>query len=515
MTHVVRSLHGRNRPRSGSVSFVTLLTFSCLLLLTLLLMGGCSEPDRSVLKFGLSSNPITLDPRFATDAASSRVNRLIYARLTDFDQGFKPVPALASWVQLSDTHYRFTLGEQGREFHDGSRLTTSDVEATYASILDADSSSAHRGSLKHIERIEIVDENVIDFRLSRPDPLFPGFLGLGIVPARLIGTEHPINRQPVGSGALKFVDWPQDGKLTLERVADRQRIEFLKVPKPTVRVLKLLRGEIDLMQNDLLPELVSWLEARDDINVTKARGTNFAYLGFNMEDPVVGDPRVRRAIAHAVDREAIVRYVMGGGARLANAILPPEHWAGAPELVLIEHDPERARQILAELGYDRSNPLRVVYKTSTNPVRVRIATIIQDQLAQAGIEVELSTYDWGTFYGDIKAGRFQMYSLAWVGIKLPDIFRYTMHSESLPDAGANRGRFISDTADRLIEQAESNTDLERQAALYRELQAHLLDELPYVPLWYEDHYLVARSGVSGYDVAADGNYDGLKQVVSE
>jgi peptide/nickel transport system substrate-binding protein len=82
---------------------------------------------------------------------------------------------------------------------------------------------------------------------------------------------------------------------------------------------------------------------------------------------------------------------------------------------------------------------RIVYTTSTDPFRLRLATIIQHQLSAAGFEVELRSYDWGTFYGDIRAGRFQMYSLMWVGIKLPEIFRYAFHSESRPPVGANRG----------------------------------------------------------------------------
>jgi peptide/nickel transport system substrate-binding protein len=102
-----------------------------------------------------------------------------------------------------------------------------------------------------------------------------------------------------------------------------------------------------------------------------------------------------------------------------------------------------------------------------------------------------------------------MYSLGWVGVKLPDIFRYALHSDSVPPQGANRGRFKSPVVDSLIEQAEVITDLGSQAALYRELQSELLRELPYVPLWYEDNVLVAQSRIQGYVLAADGNYDGL------
>ena len=143
---------------------------------------------------------------------------------------------------------------------------------------------------------------------------------------------------------------------------------------------------------------------------------------------------------------------------------------------------------------------------------MRLATVIQAQLAQVGIQVEVRSYDWGTFYGDIKAGRFQLYSLSWVGIRTPDIFRYIFHSASVPPRGANRGRYRSPRADRIIETARAEPDLERQAAHYRELQALLLEELPYVPLWYENQVCAYRNAVRGYRLAPDGNYDGLAEV---
>lgn len=475
-------------------------------------LAGCGDVGSDAIRFGLKSTPITLDPRFATDAASTRINRLLYRQLVDFDEHFKPLPSLASWQQLSAQHYRFVLGDDGRRFSDGTRLDANDVAATYTFILDEANGSPHRGALKHIARIEVIDADTIDFFLTKPDALFPGLLVVGIVPESQMSEGHAFNRQPIGSGDFSMLAWPEDGRLVLERFGDKQRIEFVHVPKPTVRVLKLLRGEIDLLQNDLLPELVVWLADNDDVVIRKVRGTNFAYLGFNLRDPIVSDARVRLAIAHAVDRDAIIKYLMGGSARPASAILPPEHWAGSTNLVNIKHDPDYARVLLEEAGFGPNNPIKLVYKTSTDPLRVRIATVIQDQLRNVGIDVALSTYDWGTFYGDIKAGRFQMYSLAWVGIKMPDIFRYTMHSDSVPPAGANRGRLTNPDVDALIESAELAPTLGEQAALYRELQSALLAQLPYVPLWYEDHYVVTRAGLEGYVMANDGNYDGLKTV---
>lgn len=484
------------------------------LLLCLVLLGGCADPPRDSLRFGLTSMPVTLDPRHATDAASSRINRLLYQQLVDFDEQAMPTPSLAHWERLSPTHYRFHLDAAGARFSNGMPLTVADVIATYEYVMDERNGSPHRLSMDNVETIEVGDGDSIEFRLRQADPLFPGRLTLGILPAELIASGHRFNREPVGSGPFAVVGWPDEARLQLRRRHDDQVIEFVAVSDPTVRVLKLLRGEIDMVQSDLPPELVDYLRQRDEVRVEQGAGSNFAYLGFNLRDEVTGDPAVRRAVAHALNRDDIIHYVFDETARPANAMFPPEHWAGAdPDA--IAHDPDEARRLLAQAGYVNGRAPRIVYTTSTDPFRLRLATIIQRQLTEVGFEVELRSYDWGTFYGDIRTGRFQMYSLMWVGLKLPEIFRYAFHSESMPPAGANRGFFVSATADRLIEQAERAPDIEGQREPLRQLQLHLHEALPFVPLWYEDHVFVTRRDIMGYRIAADGNYDSLVDVRRE
>ena len=493
---------------------------------------ACAPVPDDVLRIGLASSPVTLDPRFSTDATSSRINRLLYARLVEFNEKQLPIPGLAKWQLISPLHYRFFLNKEvlnkdvlnkgklreglrgnSRTFHDGSRLTASDVKATYDAILDPKTASPHRATLNMIDVIDVVDENTIDFYLSRHDLLFPAYLVIGILPEKYIKNNHSFSRQPVGSGPFKFSSWPEDGKLFLHRLKDNQVVSFVRVKEDTVRVLKLIRGEIDMLQNDLSPELLSHLNKQKNISVTHARGSNFTYLGFNLEDEMVGQQKVRRAIALSIDREAIIKYVMAGAARPASALLLPDHWAGNSGLDEISYDPEQARALLAEAGFTKNNPLRLTYKTSTNAYRVRLATVLQSQLKKVGIEVDLRSYDWGTFYGDIKGGNFQMFSLSWVGIKTPDIFRYVFHSDSVPPNGANRGRFKDDVSDNLIKMAGEALTLEKQAIHDRELQNRLLKELPYVPLWYEDHVFAARDGITGYKLGLDGNYDGLADVI--
>ncbi|MDZ7753375.1 MAG: ABC transporter substrate-binding protein [Gammaproteobacteria bacterium] len=480
-----------------------------LLVLAFGLLGACGTQEDPALRFGLAAAPVTLDPRFATDAVSTRLTRLLYQSLVDFDANLRPVAGLAGWERLGPLHYRFTLVPGDHRFHDGTPLTARDVKATYDSILDPASASPHRGGLDMIEAITRVDDRTVDFHLSRPDALFPGRLVVGIVPAAAIAAGRSLQREPLGSGPFVFGAWPAEGDLRLLRRRDGAEVRFLKLADPTVRVLKLLRGELDVLQSDLPPELVAWLSARDELQVSHEKGTNFSYLGFNMEDPLTGQRELRRAVAHGVDRQAIISHVMGGAARPAGALLPPDHWAGRADLKGYDHDPEAARRLIERVAARVGSTPRITYKTSSSPFRVRLATVIQHQLKAVGLDVDVNSYDWGTFYGDVKAGRFQMYSLAWVGIKMPDIFRYVFHSDSVPPHGANRGRYSSPRADALMEAAEQAATQAEQARLYRELQHLLYVELPYVPLWYEDHVVVASKRLWGYHVPPDGNYDSL------
>ena len=487
--------------------------FHWLLVITPLLIAGCHpavEEDQA-LRIGLAQMPNSLDPRFATDAASSRVGRLLFQRLVDFDDQLRPVPALASWQQLGERHYRFVLRRHIFPFHDGSAFTAEDVVATYRSVLREGSRSPHRASLGVIERVESTTDGVIDFLLKQSDPLFPGRLTLGILPRGLAQQSKLVNDQLVGNGPFAVADASRPERLLLERRSDRQRVELVRVTDATVRALKLVRGEIDLIQNDLPAELIQWLDEQPGIGVTRSPGTNYSYLGFNLQDPVTGDPRVRKAIALAIDRQAIIDAMFAGAAQPAESLLPPAHWAGGEGIAASAHNPAQARLLVSQFVAD-GGVAKLTYKTSTDALRVRIASVIAQQLQTVGFEVDIESHEWGTFYGDIKAGRFQLYSLAWVGIKMPDIFRYIFHSGSVPPAGANRGRLQNSRVDALIEQAEV-LPLREQGEAYRQIQHELAGLRPYVSLWYEGHTVAARQGVSGYSISVDGNYDGLINVV--
>ncbi len=483
----------------------------------LLSLNGCSQPtsDQNSIVMGVTSRVTMLDPRKATDALSSRINRLLYRQLIDFNEAFEPVADLARWQQLSPTHYRFFLQQQPM-FHHGKKLVAEDVAATYQSVLDKNTASPHRGSLKHIESVEAVDQRTVDFKLSKADALFVGRLVIGILPADLIAKNQPFQSQPIGCGPCQFVSMSEQ-RLVLTR-ADQVELHFVPVKDSTTRVLKLQKGELDLIQNDLPPELLNYCQQQPGLEVSAHKGTNFSYIGFNFEDPLLARPEMREAIAYGLDRQQIIQYLFSGKARLAGGLLTPEHWCGVPEIDGFAYDPQLAKQKLAEIKkipglvdsyLNQQGEIELSYKTSSDPTRIRLATIYQHQLKKIGIRLKIQSYDWGTFYNDIKQGRFQLYSLTWVGIKSPDIFQYVFDSNAIPPKGANRGRYRDQTADELIRKAGQSQSLIEQAQLYKQLQIHLQNTLAALPLWYEDHYLVRHQSISHYALYADGRFDGL------
>jgi peptide/nickel transport system substrate-binding protein len=333
------------------------------------------------------------------------------------------------------------------------------------------------------------------FELKQADNHFASKLIIGILPADLIKKNHDFAHQPIGSGPLKLVSW--DNKLVLQRVKDNQQIILTEVKDPTVRVLKLLRGEADLIQGDLPPELVKHLQNQPEISVKTTVGANFSYLGLNMQDATLQNIKVRQAIAYAIDRKAIIQQVMVQHTRVATAILPPEHYTNAnSHLQTYYYNPEKAKQLLRDAGFQL--PLKLIYKTSTDAQRLRFATILQAQMARAGINLQIKSLDWGTFFADVKQGNFQLFGLTWVGIKTPEIYAKAFGSASFPPNGFNRGRYADAELDKLL-----------AAENWPAATARIQQQLPYIPLWYEGQFAAMGKNIRQYSPKSDGNWDDL------
>lgn len=156
-------------------------------------------------------------------------------------------------------------------------------------------------------------------------------------------------------------------------------------------------------------------------------------------------------------------------------------------------------QLLQEAGVKL--PLKLVYKTSTDAQRVRFATILQAQMRPAGIDLEIRSLDWGTFFEDVKQGNFQLFGLTWVGIKTLEIYAKAFCSQSFPPNGFNRGRYNDAELDKLLTKEDWPAATQRIHA-----------QLPYIPLWYEGQFAAMRKEINNYVPKPDGNWDNLTTI---
>ena len=508
-----------------------LYPYAAAILISLVIFSaGCrtsssSDHPPGYLVVGIESNPLQLDPRYATDANSVRIGGLIYDSLLSADENSRLRPELAeSWRRVDEKTYLFDLRQDAR-FHDGKPLTAADIKYTYESILDPKQRSPKRGQLKPLVAVDQLTPYRIRFRLSAAHAPFADQFTLGIVPANAPDSFASQSTPPAGSGpfALEAIDAGE--KVTLKanlaywqgapRIAG---VVFKIVPDAMVRVLEFKKGAIDLLQNDLEPEMLPWLKKHTDAEVAAHQGTTYQYIGINLTHPILKHQKVRQALAYAIDRDRIIHHLLKDLGIAASGMLSPLNWAYDPDVQRWPYDPEKAKRLLDEAGFpdpDGDGPMarfRLSFKTTNIDLRRRIAEALKDQLQQVGIELEIRSYEWGTFFSDVKNGNFHLYSLAWVGILDPDIHYQVFHSASVPPNGDNRGRYSNPEIDRLLEQGRTVTDPAERKAIYRQVQKILAAELPYVPLWWWKNVVVNKASIQGFVPFPDGNLISLKQV---
>lgn len=473
---------------------------------------------------GLDNGPLTLDPRFATDATAAQIDDLLFDGLTRLDDQSRRLPHLAaSWETPDPQTYVFHLHD-GFHFPDGKPLTAADVKATYDSVLQGGTQSPKQQSMEPIGQVEVLDPLTVCFHLRHPFAPFLDATGLGILSAQQVASSptKPLPH-PVGSGPFRLMELQPDERVLVARNATYPLgpprlagIDFRVVPDAVTRLLELKRGTLDLVQNGIEPDVLDWLRQQPSITVVTRPGTTFQYLGMNLRDPKLADVRVRYAIAHAIDRDAITTTILKGLGTPATGLLAPTHWAYAARVPTYPYNPKRAKRLLDRAGYpdpDGDGPLprfRLSYKTTTVELRRRIAEVLQEQLAQVGIALDIRSYEWATFYNDIKRGDFQLYSLAWVGIEDPDIYYLAYHSSQTPPQGNNRGYFHEETVDQLTEAARRTLDDGERRRLYAEVQRRVAQLLPVIPLWWTTNVAAMNRRLQGFELRPNASYVSLK-----
>lgn len=489
----------------------------------LLFVFGCSHTanaDRSALTFLIESNPTNLDPRYATDTHSQRIDSLLFDGLLERDPQMKLHGDLAeSWDTPDPLTYIFHLRKDVR-FHNGRPLTSADVKATFEFMMNPVNKSPKRGAFRMVTAIEVPDPVTIIFHLKEPYASFTGNLlraTSGIVP---VNAAPDFSRHPIGSGAFRFVSQSQDDEVIVERNPDYfrgppplSRVRFRIVPDAIVRALELRKGSADIEVSSLTPDIVPVLAKQSTLAVTQGPGTNITYLGLNLEDPILKHREVRQALAYATDRESLIRYLLHGQAQVASGILPPNHWAYNPNVTQYTLNTARAEQLLDSAGFPQGKDgirLRLTLKTSTDEQFRVLAAALQEQWHRVGVDLELRPLEFATVLSDAVKGNFQLNLLRWVGANNdPDIFEFVFSSKRFPPDGANRGHYRNPHIDALTDQIRSEMDQEKRKVLCSEVQEILAVDLPYLPLWFTDAVSVHRKSMGDIDLSPAGDFDFL------
>ena len=480
---------------------------------------ACKITDhKNTLVITIENQPTNLDPRIGTDSASQRLHQIIFNGLLVRNERDELEPSLAEkWERVDDRTFIFYLKKRVK-FHNGKILDSEDVKYTFQSFLDKNFISLRKQAFNLLEKVEVIDKWKVKFVLKKPYSSFLINLTVGIVPK---GAGEDFHDKPIGTGPFKFLSQDSE-KIVLEAFKDYfegkpkiQKLIVRIIPDAMTRALELKKGSVHLGFNVLPPDLIQFLSKDKKLKIITKPGTTYYYLGINLRDPILRNKKVRKAIAHAINKKEIISNIMRGYARPANSVLAPSNWAYEGSLNEYEYNPEKAKKLLDEAGYlekDKNPRFKIVYKTSNSSFGRQLGLIIKDNLKKVGIDVKIKSYEFATFYSDIIKGNFQIYSLRWIGVSDPDIFYNLFHSQNLPPKGANRVGYNNPIIDDLIERARTTYDREERKKLYSQIQKILAEDLPYISLFYGDNIAVMNKQVQGVKIYPAGDFTFLKNV---
>lgn len=458
-----------------------------------------------------------LDPRYVGDAYGLKLSRLLYASLVTIDpRSLAPKLDLAESVDAEGpTRFRVRV-KPALHFADGSALDAADVVATFRAITDAKVQSRYRSSYAFIAEVHAEDAHTVLFTLREPHATFLTDLELPVLRSEDAFAPRARDRLPVSSGPFVLAARNRSGLLLRRNPAYAgggeapDTLRFVVMRDDNVRALRMLASAGDLAQNVIPPLLLPLFEQRDDLRVLSARGAGTTYLGLNLEHPALADRRVREALAHAIDRAALVRYKLRGHALLASSWIPPGHWAHAADTPTYAYDPERARALLREAGYGPEHPLALVLRSSSDRNVISMSRAIAGMLSEVGAALEVRPSESATLLSELARGRFELTLLQVPEVFEPNVLSWFFESDRIPKPGVreggNRFRFRSAELDRALEAGRATLDLEARKQIYRKVQHLLARELPVIPLWHEDVIAVVSRRLWDYEVPRDARF---------
>jgi peptide/nickel transport system substrate-binding protein len=471
---------------------------------------------------GFTQDTLTLDPANHRNRDTERVIRNIYDGLLTRDADMRVLPELCeSFRQVDPRTYEFRL-RAGVKFHSGAAMTAEDVKFTFDRIVKENAmggqTSPRQSLCGPLRDTVVVDPRTVRMILGEPWPILPAMLPFQTVVNRAhverVGQEA-FQTQPDGCGPFKLVEWRRGEAVILERFADYyggapdippagpalvDRVVFRVIPENSARVAALLAGAVDIV-SELPPSAMRQIESSSNAQVVKVRGTRSFFVALNLAKAPFTDVRVRRALNHALDKNAIISRVLNDTAVPLRGVMSPDAFAFNSELPEYRYDLDLAKRLLAEAGVAQGTELVIDTTAATRTEAEAIASL----LSRTGLRVRAQVWEGAVitpmWQNPERRRERDMYLYSWGNASLDpsDIMVPTLRT----GARGNAAGYSNAEVDRLLDSAETEVDQERRKQMYLRAQAIVSDETPWIFLYLpQDIYGVAKR-IAGWRPAPD------------
>ena len=479
--------------------------------------GGAVE-----LRVGFTLDALTLDPANHRKRETETIIRNMHDGLLTRNARMEVVPELAqSWSQIDPTTYEFTL-RKGVTFHDGSPMTAADVVFTFERLIKDGAmdgqTSPRKSLLGPLNAVEAIDDHTVRFKLESPWPILPAMLPFQELVSKAFvekvgspGMADKVN----GTGPFRLVQWRKGEAVIMERFdgyyggaadiapvgkACVDRVIFQIIPENASRVAALLSGDVHIV-NDLPAHTVKQVENNPGTRVMAVNGTRSSYIALNNQKPPFNDVRVRKAVAHALDRQLIVDRILNGNATLIDGILSPDAFGKNTSLPAHAYDTAKAKQLLAEAGYPDGIDVTLDVDGAGKDIAEAIASVLTKSGIRTNVAVGEGSQLTSRYRTKGKPIDGQMWLTSWGNGSLDPVGIFVPTHMSA--ARGNSSGYSNAEVDRLLEAAGTEVDRSKRAALYAEAEAIVNTDLPKVYLWVAQDLYGVSDKVTGWQPSSD------------
>ena len=482
--------------------------------------GASAAPPKDAIVIGLLAEPVTMDPPQITDLNSARVTKRIFEGLVGQELGsYKLVPGLAqSWdISRDGLIYTFKL-RPSVTFHDGTPFNAEAVKFVFERQLNdkgpyyATGTYPYvKGFLGNVAGVEVLDASTVQIKLKAPLTPFLQYLAhqslFMFSPESLKKWGKDVVKHPVGTGPFRLETWEPGVKVVLARHDQywggapkiRQAI-YVPIVEAQARLVALKTGDIDLTM-DVPPDSLDELRRDPNLVVAESNSSAVWYVTLNTRHPILKDRRVRQALNHAVNKEAIIRDILRGTAIVSRGPISPVYGPYYEEnTARYPHDLEKARALLKDAGYAGGFELGFLVPESGSGMQspVEMATVIQANLAQIGVRAKIQTMEWGAYLRKYLE-QPDMAEMSWnPSIGDPDHMMYMLLSSDRFPPAFNSGYYQNDRVDDLLRRARTTIDEKARVPLYREAQKLVVEDAPWIFVDHGKQVIVHRKRVQGF-----------------